>query len=489
MKAGPLERCTSIGATISATNFGLHGVALLSFAALTIAAAAPANSATTPKSAHELAEKFSRASGGEHVKTSADSVVDAKEATRAGGVNISTDSDARSEAEQLKAYEEELLERARAEAEASAKADLAREQSIAEQKAKAEKEKIARDMAAELAAAEEARRKADEAAQRAVAARVAAEQDRKARQAAEREKAAAREREARELAERLSNARRLREEARALAAAEAKARGGAQAATDNAPPSAGENATGKDTATVVETENSRPNVVQRPPAHALGGPTLTTPSRTPPASAHRPEPATRPAPVHWKPERPSAETESIDSSDMAKSDKTVHGHKATVLLIMQPGKRGIRRWNKSADPMLCIETSCFISNGPGMAARQLSKNKAFGPSVALGLRAGACRHSVTCVFRNVDLTADRAWLRPIDLRVLRHDRREARIISADPTCAVEKGRVSCRRTIKSKDYRAWIIPEEIAKRAGPEALKAALENGLADGRLAHSSDQ
>lgn len=168
-------------------------------------------------------------------------------------------------------------------------------------------------------------------------------------------------------------------------------------------------------------------------------------------------------------------------ADVAAGSKT----HVTVLLVMDAGHRGIRRWQRGkADPMLCIGDKCYISTGPDTPATELPRRKAFGPGVALGIRAGACRNSLTCVFRGVDLGAESAWLQPIDLRILRHDRRQTSPASLDRTCAVHRGHLSCTRTVVANDYRAWIVPERVAARAGPDALERALETGLDEHRRA-----
>lgn len=150
----------------------------------------------------------------------------------------------------------------------------------------------------------------------------------------------------------------------------------------------------------------------------------------------------------------------------------------TVLLVMDVGKRGIRRWSKTADPMLCVHEFCFLSRGPTKSAVRHARRVAFGPAVALGQRALACRSSPACVFRNVDLGAAEARLQPIDLRFLRHDRRHAELVRADPTCEVVAGSLSCARPISGDTWRAWIVPERVAEMAGAKALQRALAAGL-----------
>lgn len=152
--------------------------------------------------------------------------------------------------------------------------------------------------------------------------------------------------------------------------------------------------------------------------------------------------------------------------------------RVTVLLIMSVGDRGIRRWNKTADPMLCVQETCYVSQGADTAARSMPRTTAFGPGIALGSRAGACNNALGCVFRDVDLEGAKALLQPIDLRIVRHDRRESNEVLADESCAVVGGKLGCRGVIASATWRAWIVPEDVAMRAGATALESALAAGL-----------
>ncbi len=152
--------------------------------------------------------------------------------------------------------------------------------------------------------------------------------------------------------------------------------------------------------------------------------------------------------------------------------------RVAVLLAMQPGRRGARRFAGSAEPIICFEAQCFIAAGPGQRAVAMPRRKALGPSNAVAARAGACRYMPRCVFRNVPLSPTRAWLQPVDLGWIRHDRREPVAIAADPTCRVEKQRLICERVVKGPDYRLWLVPEDVARQAGSDLLQKALAGGL-----------
>ncbi len=160
----------------------------------------------------------------------------------------------------------------------------------------------------------------------------------------------------------------------------------------------------------------------------------------------------------------------------SKSPET--GPRVTVLLVMQIGDRGIRRFTKTADPILCLPQRCYVSQGPAADAKAITRAQAFGPGVALGTRAGSCNHQPACVFRNLELDGGSAELQPIDLRILRHDRREARIISPDVSCRLEDSRIVCRQPVQASDYTLWVVPETTAAEAGALLLQTTVQAGL-----------
>ena len=119
----------------------------------------------------------------------------------------------------------------------------------------------------------------------------------------------------------------------------------------------------------------------------------------------------------------------------------------------------------------------------------MPRSKALGPTNAIAARAGACRHKPRCVFRNVPVSSAQAWLQPVDLGWIRHDRREPVAIAADPTCRVAKQRLTCNRTIKGPGYRLWLVPEGVARQAGSNLLEKALSGGLRPARQRAAVDQ
>jgi len=156
--------------------------------------------------------------------------------------------------------------------------------------------------------------------------------------------------------------------------------------------------------------------------------------------------------------------------------------RATVLLAMDPGRTGIRALNPTADPILCMPDVCWISRGLDRDARMVPRRKALGPLNTLGDRAGACNDSLTCVFRNIELTGASAVIQPVDLRILKHDRRAAIEVRIDATCRIERRAIVCNERQSSGDYRISVIPEAIAREGGGSALQATLGRTLATAR-------
>jgi hypothetical protein len=145
---------------------------------------------------------------------------------------------------------------------------------------------------------------------------------------------------------------------------------------------------------------------------------------------------------------------------------------------MAPGNRGIRRFEPTADPVLCGPGGCYISQGSQMPSKFRSIEKALGPGNTWGDRAGACKRSLGCVFRDVDLAMLSFHLQPVDMKVLAHDFREGKRIDADSACANDNGRLLCSSPYLADDYRMWIVPEPLAAHIGMAALNAAVQGGL-----------
>lgn len=154
-----------------------------------------------------------------------------------------------------------------------------------------------------------------------------------------------------------------------------------------------------------------------------------------------------------------------------------HSTRVAVLMVMEIGNRGIRRTNKSADPVLCGERGCYVSTGPESPAELLPVRRALGAGRTLGSRAGACSNSPGCVFRDVDLVAFPAIVQPVDMRFLKHDRRQPQALHETSDCTLDGGRLAC-SGILGPNYTMWVVPEELAREAGAAELERLVDAGL-----------
>jgi hypothetical protein len=134
--------------------------------------------------------------------------------------------------------------------------------------------------------------------------------------------------------------------------------------------------------------------------------------------------------------------------------------------------------------VLCTREGCYISAGADAAAYFLPGHAALGIANTWGARAGACRQNLGCVFRGVEINAIPGYLQPVDLHILKHDRRRGQVISADSACLIVAGHLSCNRGIYAEDYVMWVVPENIASAAGAAALERAVAEGLSGPRAA-----
>ncbi len=439
-----------------------------------ISALTPASAQTNP--AHSLAEKFSQAAEDSERKAAEAKRREAerKQAEAAAAAAVRRAEAERKAAAERAAYEEEMLARARAEAEerraleAEAKR-LAAKREAAERRQRAEAQRRAKEVEAKRLAAQ---REAAEKRQLAEAQRRAKEAEAK-REAAEKRQRAEAQRRAKEAeAERLAAERDAAEKRQR---AEAERRAKEAEAKRLAEQQEAREAEHKRQARVrleAEREAEVRRVIEQfrlarearrrnmPPNNSLGGPR--------PLIAKKPQ--VREDKVAVTPQR------------------LRQPGRVTVLLVMEP-RRSRSRGKRSGDPVLCVGKGCYISAGADDAADYFPRWKAMGPGIALGRRAGACRRQLTCVFRDIDFGGRTARIQPVDLGYLRHSRRRVQQVRQDGSCTVTDGQLHCAHTVVADTYRAWIVPEAIAREAGPDALSDALEEGLPVSQSAALADR
>ena len=157
--------------------------------------------------------------------------------------------------------------------------------------------------------------------------------------------------------------------------------------------------------------------------------------------------------------------------------------RVTVLLTLEPGTYGIRRRGPEGRRSHPVRPGGLLYQRRPRPARRVHARAQGVQASAIrsGIRAGACSNSLGCVFRGVDLGSLPGYLQPVDLHILRHDRREAHTVHTDSGCRSEAGRLSCTHGVHADDYVMWVLPDSMAADAGPAALERAVADGL-DGR-------
>ena len=415
--------------------------------------------AASEEAAHSLADKFSRAAEDAERKQAAKKA----QAERARAAQRALQQRRKAQARQ-KAYEEDMLVRARAEAAAR----RAKEKRIAQERARAKEQQRKAETARLAKEAEERRR--------------TAEADRLAKEAEEKQLAEQRRKaEATRLAKEVQEKQLAEERQRAEAARFAK-----EAEQERLAEQRRKAARTRDVLEALRAEQARRIVRKFQRAreqrmreaaakkkNGLGGP------RPPVAKLDNP-PHRRTTDQH----PPVAEVHEDRPDDANDLIATRYPTRVTVLLIVEPRGRGRQRYKKGAHPVLCVGKRCYISSGTQDTAYEMSRRRALGPRNSLGRRAGPCNRQLVCAFRSVTLDRNPSYIQPIDMGLLRHGRRDIRKAEPDRTCTAVHGSLHCASVIIGHRYRAWIVPEAVAEAAGPEALEAALKNGLTTTRSA-----
>ncbi len=413
-------------------------------------------------------------------------------------------------AEEQRLNEEiDMLARARAEAEAR-REELVRAREAADNAEQAATAKSSANNAAEQRRTADERQKAEEALRAAEATRAKAEEARHAAEMtrkAEDERRIAEQRRQEEQAQRLADERRRSDEARIASESRAKAKAERMAAEQRlADEALAKVEEAKQTAMEAEREAEADRIaetlrkarqarmsrgVMDTRATTSGGRDVIEDRPTPrdrdESREDRLPHGSRSGDIAMDSRRPDERPGTFGQSghDDASGSRNRHPEwqrystRVTVLLILEPGNYGIRRNNRTADPLLCAEQGCYVSAGAGLSAELLRKRRALGVGRTLGERAGACRNSLGCVFRDVDLGAYPAFVQPVDMHVIKHDRRQPQMLHETSDCRLVAERLAC-SAIRGPDYTMWVVPQDLAEHAGPAALERALEDGLPD---------
>jgi hypothetical protein len=182
------------------------------------------------------------------------------------------------------------------------------------------------------------------------------------------------------------------------------------------------------------------------------------------------------------------------------SESEVSAETYTVALVVMPLQADGSAWDVTAgaDLVLCGAAGCTISNGLEKAATFYEG----GSGLRLIKKAGACRDSLACVFRDVDfakLVSDKNTLiEPVDVDYVRHTYMggityktfdKTNLLFNAENCTLKKTVLDCKAGVHKRDYSLWVLPEKLAKLGGKEALDAVLFKGLLHQRASHLTVQ
>jgi hypothetical protein len=163
--------------------------------------------------------------------------------------------------------------------------------------------------------------------------------------------------------------------------------------------------------------------------------------------------------------------------------------RASLLLALETGGASSNSGASSSfDPILCIADACFVSAGLNADAVRLSKLDALKLKSTTDASPDSCKSKVGCVFRNVSIPAG-AQLQVIELGSASHDPSRMSDAPLDPSCKVSDGALNCENPIATSDFRIWVVPEEIARTAGVQAIEDVVADGLPHEDVARATDK
>ena len=184
--------------------------------------------------------------------------------------------------------------------------------------------------------------------------------------------------------------------------------------------------------------------------------------------------------------------------EVLKSGKPVVTY--SVALVVMPRQADGSAWDvgAGADLVLCGAAGCYVSNGLESAATFYEGSA----GLRLIKKAGACRDSTACVFRDVDFTKlisnENELVQPVDVDYVSHSymdaifnnslNKEKSLFNAE-NCSLKKSVLACKLGVHRRDYSLWVVPEKLAELGGKEALDAVLFKGLLHQRAKTLTDE
>ncbi|MET0431917.1 MAG: hypothetical protein ABWZ86_05515 [Hyphomicrobium sp.] len=158
---------------------------------------------------------------------------------------------------------------------------------------------------------------------------------------------------------------------------------------------------------------------------------------------------------------------------------------ATVLLVLDPEVlgRGIK-----PDPIICIDNSCWLSNGIGTPALAMPRNQAVVLPTTAASSPNSCSGKSGCVYRNVIVDPTQR-IDVIEVGEGGGASAGAYTVTADRSCRKSGATLSCDDGLATQNFRIWVVPEAIADAAGPTSLENAVAEGLPDSDVTSANDK
>ena len=160
----------------------------------------------------------------------------------------------------------------------------------------------------------------------------------------------------------------------------------------------------------------------------------------------------------------------------------------TVLLVLTSTDKTTLNGKVQSNPILCAADDCYVGTGSASPAKIMPRAEAMAAkNSALGLP-GICQGFAYCVFRDIALKPG-VGLQVVDAGFARSEPYEAFDAKPDKTCVVEDGDLDCQQPVSAKDYRLWLVPEQVAQTSKAAQIEDALSTGLVEENVTRDEDK
>lgn len=237
---------------------------------------------------------------------------------------------------------------------------------------------------------------------------------------------------------------------------------------------------------------------QNPPAPAVVPATADVQAQVQPPAA---PPAAAPAPVPAAAAKPAvsvsitvadpvrqAANDPVPAKAAPSAAATAAGQHVTVLLVLTSTDKTTSNGKVQSNPILCTGDDCYVGTGAASPAKIMPRAEAMAAKdSALGLP-GVCQGFAYCVFRDIALKPG-VGLQVVDAGFARSEPYEAFDAKPDKTCVVEDGDLDCQQPVSAKDYRLWLVPEQVAQTSKAAQIEDALSTGLVEENVTRAEDK